>query len=195
VALQAREKLGGEPGKYRIEWLLKLTEARPFDDAGRQTATAIGDRQARAALSQAIPAADGEAAMAELAGQTSANSTHQGGCEEDDRGRGEGPGQREKQSRDRHKVEGPADIGRSYQARRHGSLMNITPEPRCDLPSDDIGNEGGEADGESDHRRPPTLPPVIDDQRGATHTDCEKNNREWIAAQRVSFRVRTIFRQ
>jgi putative chitinase len=41
AAFQARERLGGEPGKYRLEWALRLAEARPFDDAGRQTATAM----------------------------------------------------------------------------------------------------------------------------------------------------------
>jgi peptidoglycan hydrolase-like protein with peptidoglycan-binding domain len=34
AAFQARERLGGEPGKYRTEWAPKLAEARPFDDAG-----------------------------------------------------------------------------------------------------------------------------------------------------------------
>jgi putative chitinase len=40
AALQAREKLGGEPGKYRTEWGLKVVVAKPFDDAPRQTVTA-----------------------------------------------------------------------------------------------------------------------------------------------------------
>lgn len=40
AAFQAREKLGGEPGKWRIEWNARLAEARPFDDAARQSVTA-----------------------------------------------------------------------------------------------------------------------------------------------------------
>lgn len=40
AALQAREKLDGEPGKYRIDWAPKLSSAKPFDDAPRQTVTA-----------------------------------------------------------------------------------------------------------------------------------------------------------
>ena len=40
AALQAREQLGGDLGKYRIEWAPRLAEARPFDNAGRQAVTA-----------------------------------------------------------------------------------------------------------------------------------------------------------
>jgi putative chitinase len=40
AALQARESLIGDPGKYRTEWAPQLAAARPFDDAPRQTVTA-----------------------------------------------------------------------------------------------------------------------------------------------------------
>ena len=40
AAFQAREKLGGEPGKYRVAWVPQLAAAKAFDDAGRQTVTA-----------------------------------------------------------------------------------------------------------------------------------------------------------
>ena len=39
AAFQAREKLGGEPGKWRLEWNPRLASARPFDDPARQAET------------------------------------------------------------------------------------------------------------------------------------------------------------
>jgi putative chitinase len=40
ASLQARERLGGEPGKFRLEWSAGLVDARPFDDVARQDDTA-----------------------------------------------------------------------------------------------------------------------------------------------------------
>ncbi len=40
AALQMREGLGGDPGKYRTEWAKALANAEPFADDGRRNATA-----------------------------------------------------------------------------------------------------------------------------------------------------------